>query len=75
MTIRTAKPQAPTVAADDVPESVRLEQSRLVGNASTASPRFSTFADLLPFSGTWVGDDLEERLEELYAARGEAEFS
>ena len=30
--------------------------------------------DLLPFAGTWTGDDLEQRLEEVYASRTEATF-
>ncbi len=30
--------------------------------------------DLLTFAGTWVGDDLEQRLEEVYASRTEAVF-
>jgi hypothetical protein len=28
--------------------------------------------DLLAFAGTWVGDDLEQCLEEVYASRTEA---
>lgn len=34
----------------------------------------STVGSLLKFAGTWVGDDLEERLKEVYASRGRAEF-
>ena len=34
----------------------------------------STLGSLLKFAGTWVGDDLEERLKEVYAWRGRAEF-
>ena len=34
----------------------------------------STARSLLKFAGTWVGDDLEERLQEVYAWRGRAAF-
>jgi len=34
----------------------------------------STARSLLKFAGTWVGDDLEERLAELRAWRGRARF-
>jgi len=34
----------------------------------------STARSLLKFAGTWVGDDLEERLQEMYAWRGRAAF-
>jgi transcriptional regulator with XRE-family HTH domain len=34
----------------------------------------STVGSLLKFAGTWVGDDFEERLKEVYASRGRAEF-
>ena len=29
---------------------------------------------LLTFAGTWIGDDLEERLEDAYTTRSEAVF-
>ncbi|SPE25935.1 hypothetical protein SBA2_270045 [Acidobacteriia bacterium SbA2] len=34
----------------------------------------STARSLLKFAGTWVGDDLEERLAEVHAWRGRARF-
>ena len=34
----------------------------------------STARSLLKFAGTWVGDDLEKRLREVYAWRGRAAF-
>jgi transcriptional regulator with XRE-family HTH domain len=34
----------------------------------------STARSLLKFAGTWVGDDIEERLREAYAWRGRAAF-
>jgi hypothetical protein len=37
-------------------------------------PQHSTSRSLVKFAGTWVGDDLEERLGEVYAWRGRAEF-
>jgi len=37
-------------------------------------PQHSTARSLLKFAGTWVGDDLEERLSEVYAWRGRAKF-
>lgn len=40
----------------------------------TPSADSSTAAALLKFVGTWVGDDLEERLAEVYATRSEAEL-
>jgi hypothetical protein len=39
-----------------------------------ADDTFSTAEALLRHAGTWVGDDLEELLEEVYSLRGEAEF-
>ena len=35
---------------------------------------FSTTKSLLKFANTWVGNDLEECLEEVYRTRGKAEF-
>ncbi len=67
-------PTEPTVFSEEVPESVRADQA---GNAPTSpddTQRISTFADLLPYAGSWEGDDFEERLADVYAARGEAEF-
>jgi hypothetical protein len=34
----------------------------------------STVADLLPFAGTWQGDDFEECLQSVYDSRSPAEF-
>jgi len=34
----------------------------------------STARSLLKFAGTWVGDDVDERLREVYAWRGRAAF-
>jgi hypothetical protein len=36
--------------------------------------RPSTAASLLKYAGTWVGDDLEECLQEVYANRTKARF-
>lgn len=36
--------------------------------------RPSTAASLLKYAGIWVGDDLEERLQEVYANRSKARF-
>jgi hypothetical protein len=37
-------------------------------------PKHSTARSLLKFAGTWVGDDPEERLAEVYDWRGRACF-
>ena len=37
-----------------------------------AASRKSTFADLLPFAGTWQGDDADEIVKEIYATRSSA---
>lgn len=34
----------------------------------------STAESLLQFAGTWAGDDLEERLKEVYATRSQAKL-
>lgn len=36
--------------------------------------RPSTGASLLQYAGTWAGDDLEQRLQEVYATRSKAQF-
>ncbi len=36
--------------------------------------RPSTGASLLQYAGTWTGDDLEQRLQEVYATRSKAQF-
>jgi hypothetical protein len=36
--------------------------------------RPSTARSLLKYAGTWVGDDLQERLREVYANRSKAKF-
>ena len=36
--------------------------------------RPSTGASLLKYAGTWEGDDLEERLAEVYTTRSKAKF-
>jgi hypothetical protein len=38
------------------------------------NPKHSTARSLLKFAGTWLGDDLEERLSEVRAWRGRACF-
>ncbi len=35
---------------------------------------FSTANSLLKHAGTWIGDDFEECLQAVYAARGQAKF-
>jgi len=44
------------------------------GMSWNTRPQDSTARSLLRFAGTWVGDDLEERLSEVYAWRGRARF-
>ncbi len=36
--------------------------------------KFSSARSLLRHSGTWIGDDLEDCLAEVYSTRGEAGF-
>lgn len=42
--------------------------------AEESSPVQSPAQNLLKYAGTWAGDDLEERLREVYTTRQEAEF-
>jgi hypothetical protein len=51
------------------------EQS-IMTNDETGEPvlRGSTVADLMPFVGTWQGDDFEECLQAVYETRSPAEF-
>ena len=39
-----------------------------------ADQRPSTCDSLLKYAGTWVGDDLKDRLDEVYRTRSEAKF-
>ncbi len=73
MTIRPRAPES-TRVEDDLPESVCADLNRASRIPSNGTLHVSTFADLLPFAGTWVGDDFEERLADVYAARGDTEF-
>jgi len=64
----------PTVAppedqTDDRPAPSVGPKSDALGPES-----WSTARDLLPFAGTWVGDDLWDLLEEVKALRSEARF-
>ncbi len=43
-------------------------------NLSAAEGERTSVDTLLTFAGTWVGDDLEESLEDVYASRFEAVF-
>jgi len=67
-------PAEPTVVSGEAPESVRADQAGSAAAPSDDTQRISTFADLLEYAGSWAGDDFEECLAEVYAARGEAEF-
>lgn len=51
------------------------EQS-VMADDETGEPvlRGSTVADLMPFVGTWQGDDFEECLQAVYETRSPAEF-
>jgi transcriptional regulator with XRE-family HTH domain len=44
------------------------------GGQAGQRSRISSARSLLKYAGTWVGDDLEERLREVYAWRGRAAF-
>ena len=46
---------------------------KIIGEIREISPK-SSANSLLKYAGTWAGDDLEQRLEEVYSSRGEAEF-
>ena len=46
----------------------------LVERREWVVPRRASTRSLLKYAGTWAGNDLEERLDEVYATRGEAEF-
>ncbi len=55
--------------------SNKPEQSgRLAPDPAAKNLPRSTGATLLKHLGTWVGDDLEKCLAEVYAARGHAHF-
>ncbi len=61
-------------------EFLHFQRSR-IPTAQTALPiddqptlTGSTVADLLPFAGTWQGDDFEECLQSVYDSRSPAEF-
>lgn len=46
---------------------------KIIGEIREMPPK-SSASRLLKYAGTWSGDDLEERLKEVYSSRGEAEF-
>jgi hypothetical protein len=46
---------------------------KIIGEIREISPK-SSANSLLKYAGTWAGNDLEQRLEEVYLSRGEAEF-
>jgi hypothetical protein len=48
--------------------------SPLPPTESQTPPPFSSARSLLKHAGKWVGDDLEERLREVYATRSQIEF-
>ena len=41
---------------------------------SVETRRNSSAQSLLKYAGRWAGNDLEERLQEVYETRGQAEF-
>ena len=67
-------------------QSFRLLAEGLIANVTSSAsqllverrewvvPRRASARSLLKYAGTWAGNDLEERLDEVYATRGEAKF-
>jgi hypothetical protein len=55
----------------DIPHAPETEQ---MDEEQRKTPRRSTARSLLKHAGTWVGDDGQRCLKEVYAARGESLF-
>jgi hypothetical protein len=58
-------------------EWVRSRKGHSTESSLSGEPirRGAKLGDLLQFSGTWAGDDLEECLEAVYATRSKTNFS
>jgi hypothetical protein len=55
-------------------ETIFVSQTEKIGEEiGEISPK-SSANSLLKYAGSWAGDDLEQRLDEVYSSRGEAEF-
>ena len=62
------------VNEDDAGRSIPMKRNpaRKTGQRDLTAP--SSAQSLLKYAGTWVGDDLDECLREVYALRGRAKF-
>ena len=56
------------------PHKLMENESASLSSDILLSPRRSSARSLLKYAGTWIGDDLEQCLEYIYATRAEAEF-
>lgn len=51
-----------------------LIDTRFISEENFVEKKCSTARNLLKFAGAWVGDDLDERLEEVYATRSKVKL-
>ena len=75
---------APLLEIEGTWEEIQARQEELKGKhlrvtafekaGDDPSTRVSTGKDLLRFAGIWEGDDLRERLAEVYATRSKVRF-
>jgi|RifCSP13_1_1023834.scaffolds.fasta_scaffold248727_2 hypothetical protein len=61
-------------AVEDRFDSRKQSRRRRVRAGGKPIPRHSTAKALVKHSGTWVGEDAELLLKEVYAVRGKAAF-
>lgn len=55
-------------------ENITSSRPKRIPCEARSIPKRSTARALLKYAGTWVGDDLEQCLREVYTTRGEAKF-
>lgn len=65
---------APELVGRRVRLTVIPLQSEMPDEKVLSETRNSTAKSLLKFAGTWVGDDLQECLQDVIASRGKAKF-
>lgn len=55
-------------------DAVSIIDTRFIKEENFVERKRSTAQSLLKYAGTWVGDDFDESLEEVYATRSKTEF-
>ena len=55
-------------------DAISVIDTRLIPKENFVEKKRSTARSLLKFAGTYIGDDFEKRLKEVYAARSKARF-